>query len=171
MPSPARPQAEAKKFFVELFRAHKWRRTGIIWWNLLDGWPQFSDAVVDYYFERKLAFDFIKRAQEPLCLMLREPKAWGQELVACNDTRQEIEVEYMVKDIDGGETLAEGRGLAAADSVTVLARVPFFASQKRFYVISWRSAQGSGLNHYLSGNPPFDLGRYRKWLAKVGFVA
>jgi beta-mannosidase len=51
-------QAEAKKYFIELFRTMKWRRTGILWWNLIDGWPQFSDAVVDYYFEKKLAFDF-----------------------------------------------------------------------------------------------------------------
>ncbi|HHY97696.1 MAG TPA: glycoside hydrolase family 2, partial [Firmicutes bacterium] len=47
-------QAEAKKFFIEMTRLHKWRRTGIIWWNMLDGWPQFSDAIVDYYFGKKL---------------------------------------------------------------------------------------------------------------------
>ena len=34
-------QAEAKKYFIEKFRIEKWRRTGIIWWNLIDGWPQF----------------------------------------------------------------------------------------------------------------------------------
>lgn len=43
-------QAEAKKFFIEMFRIKKWRRTGIIWWNVIDCWPQFSDAIVDYYF-------------------------------------------------------------------------------------------------------------------------
>ncbi len=42
-------QAEAFKFFIEMFRSAKWRRTGIIWWNLLDGWPQISDAVVYLY--------------------------------------------------------------------------------------------------------------------------
>ena len=26
-----------------------WRRTGIIWWNVIDGWPQISDAVMDWY--------------------------------------------------------------------------------------------------------------------------
>jgi beta-mannosidase len=60
-------QAEAKKFFIELFRTQKWRRTGILWWNLIDGWPQFSDAVVDYYFGKKLAFDYIKRASNRCC--------------------------------------------------------------------------------------------------------
>lgn len=49
-------QAEAKKFFIEQTRLKKWRRTGIIWWNMLDCWPQISDAVVDYYFHKKLAF-------------------------------------------------------------------------------------------------------------------
>ena len=39
----------------------------------MDGWPQFSDAVVDYYFARKLAYYFIQRSQEPLCLVLQEP--------------------------------------------------------------------------------------------------
>ncbi|MCL2776280.1 MAG: hypothetical protein FWD71_23505, partial [Oscillospiraceae bacterium] len=49
-------QAEAKKFFIELFRGSKWRRSGILWWNIIDGWTQMSDAVVDYYFDKKLAY-------------------------------------------------------------------------------------------------------------------
>ena len=32
-------QAEAKKFFIEKFRINKQNRTGILWWNLIDGWP------------------------------------------------------------------------------------------------------------------------------------
>ena len=46
-------QAEAYKFFVEWFRSQKWNKTGLLWWNLVDGWPQFSDSVVDYYFTKK----------------------------------------------------------------------------------------------------------------------
>ena len=42
-------QAECKKFFIERMRCGKWRRTGMLWWNLRDGWPIISDAVVDYY--------------------------------------------------------------------------------------------------------------------------
>ena len=30
-------QVEAKKYFIERFRLSKWRRTGILWWNLIDG--------------------------------------------------------------------------------------------------------------------------------------
>ena len=60
-------QAEAKNYFVESFRCRKGRRTGLIWWNIMDCWPQISDAVVDYYFCRKLAYFFIKRSQQDIC--------------------------------------------------------------------------------------------------------
>jgi len=160
-------QAEAKKFFIELFRGAKWRRTGILWWNLIDGWPQFSDAVVDYYFEKKLAFDFIRRAQEPLLVMLREPQGWTQDLVACNDTRDAIALTYTVRDADSGAVLAQDERTAAADAVTVLEALPYTRSQARFLHLEWQSPRGAGRNHYLSGNPPFDAARYRAWLARA----
>ena len=161
-------QAEAKKFFIELFRGAKWRRTGIIWWNLIDGWPQFSDAVVDYYFRKKLAYHFIKRSQAPLLLMLREPEASGQDLVACNDTRESIETDYSVRDVGSGEVVAEGRGIAAADCVTRLARISYSEDRKRFYVIKWTDGNTRGTNHYLAGKPPFELRQYREWLKTAG---
>ena len=163
-------QAEAKKFFVELFRTSKWRRTGIIWWNLLDGWPQFSDAVVDYYFRKKLAFDFIKRAQTPLLVALKEPASWGQDVVACNDFREDLELTYRVWDVDTDETLAEGSAVAAGDQVTRLTRIRFSHGTHRFYVIDWKSAKGDGRSHYLCGHPPFELGRYREWLRMAGLL-
>jgi beta-mannosidase len=164
-------QAEAKKFFVELFRAHKWRRTGILWWNLIDGWPQFSDAVVDYYFAPKLAFDFLKRSQQPLCLMFREPDSWQQQLVAANDTRDDLPLTYRVRDVENGETLCEGAATARADAVTVLNAVPYTASAKRLYLIEWESEQfGTSVNHYLAGNPPFDPLWYADRLRNAGLL-
>jgi beta-mannosidase len=162
-------QAEAKKFFIEFFRASKWRRTGIIWWNLIDGWPQISDAVVDYYFEKKLAWYCIRRAQQPVCLMFREPAGWFQELVAVNDTRNDVEVTYRVRDVDTGQVLVEGRRVAVADGVTVLGKVPYSATAKRFYLIEWEGPRGKGVNHYMAGNPPFDLATYKRWMMAAGF--
>lgn len=45
-------QAEAKKYFIEFWRTGRPYRCGILWWNLRDGWPILSDAVVDYYFSK-----------------------------------------------------------------------------------------------------------------------
>ena len=159
-------QAEAKKFFIELFRGSKWRRTGIIWWNLMDGWPQFSDAVVDYYFSKKLAYGFIKRAQAPLCLIVMEPTGSEQQLVASNDTRDAIDLTYEIHDIASGQVIAHGQIKADADSVTKLTTIPFAADQQRFYIIKWHSVLGDGKSHYLAGKPPFSVETYRGWLAQ-----
>ena len=104
-------QAEALKFFIESTRLRKWRTSGILWWNVIDGWPQFSDAVVDYYFGRKLAYHYIRRCQKPVCLIIGEP-GMGKYLpiVACNDTRQAAEIRYEVWDADGGQVLVAGCG-------------------------------------------------------------
>ena len=74
-------QAEAFKYFIESARARAFRRTGIIWWNMLDGWPQISDAVVDYYFTKKLAYHYIRRVQRPICLMMDELVDWTHDVV------------------------------------------------------------------------------------------
>ncbi|MFB3893527.1 MAG: glycoside hydrolase family 2 protein [Phycisphaerae bacterium] len=164
-------QAEAFKTFIERFRAAKWRRTGIIWWNLMDGWPQFSDAVVDYYFTKKLAYNFIKTSQEQLCLMVRDEDDGRSTLVAANDTLADVPVNYEVRDIDSGAVVASGQAIAQANSATALADLPGVGSKQAFLMIEWRPAQGPGpahRNHYLAGAPPFDLEQYRQWLAKAG---
>ena len=133
--------------------------------------PQFSDAVVDYYFGRKLAYSFIQRAQAPLCLVLKEPANWQQALVACNDTRDDLQVDYAVRDVESDLELAQGRAVAAADRVTTLGSIPFTMGQKHFYVLEWASALGPGSSHYLAGNPPFELATYRSWLEKAGLLS
>ena len=162
-------QGEALKYFIELARGTKWQRTGILWWNLLDGWPQFSDAVVDYYFRKKLAYDYICRAQHPLSVLIGDPRDGQLPLLATNDTRETIALSYTVTDIDTGAVLCAGEAHAAANSVTPLAELPDDGGQ-HFYLIDWHSALGDDRQHYLAGNPPFDLVRYRQWLEKVGWM-
>jgi beta-mannosidase len=165
-------QAEAKKFFVELFRASAWRRTGILWWNLMDGWPQMSDAIVDYTFAKKLAYGYLWRAQRPLTLILREPQSWGQELVASSNYREDTPLSFSIRDIESGERILAGDATARADSVTALGRIPYSASWKRLYRIAWTGPAGTdGFSHYLCGNPPFDLETYRRWGRAAGLFS
>lgn len=116
-------QAEAKKYFVESTRLKKWRRTGVIWWNLLDGWPQISDAVVDYYFEKKLAFWYLQRVQQPVCLMVGELENWKHAVVLANDTRQAHTVAWRVLD-EAGAPLAAGCSTIAPGENQTVAQLP-----------------------------------------------
>lgn len=160
-------QAEAKKYFVESFRSHKGIRTGIIWWNIMDNWPQFSDAVVDYYFCRKLAYYFIRRSQQPLCLMM-DDKNGPLTLYAVNDTMADCPLTYRVAEADTGREIAAGQCTAAADASIPLLTIPDDGGQ-HFYAIHWETADGrQGLNHYLQGKPLFYFPWYMDCLRKLG---
>ena len=160
-------QAEALKFFIEWFRAGKWRRTGIIWWNLLDGWPQFSDAIVDYYLVRKRAFEVVKRAQAPVCLILSEPAGGRQDVVVSNDTHHDLEVAFTIRDERTGAVVLDGSCLARADSVSPAGTIPVPTNQT-LYGLTWHSDLGPARSHYLLGDPPFSLADYKRWTSRVG---
>ncbi len=163
-------QAEAKKFFIERFRASKWRRTGIIWWNLLDGWPQISDAIVDYYFTKKLAYHFIKRSQNPVCLMFREPENGFLPLYGVNDTTADAEVSFAVKNItEDGRLVLEGEALLPADASTRIGELKLKDGEKNFYLIEWQKDGGTHRNHYFTNIIDIDYDAYLKALEKCGF--
>lgn len=160
-------QAEAKKFFIENMRVKKPRTSGIIWWNLIDGWPQFSDAVVDYYYEKKLAFDYIKRSQAPFAIIISEIEAWNLRAHACNDTLGEVSGIYEISDIDTGEVLGGGKFFAGKNSRAELCKIPMMYSAQKMLLIKWEAGAHTGCNHYLCGMPPFSFDKYRHWLEKM----
>jgi beta-mannosidase len=156
-------QAEALKTFIEAFRAQKWRRTGIIWWNLVDGWPQASDALVDYYWSRKRAYEVVKRCQAPILVVVREPVARRHEVVVCNDTRTTVPIHCEIREPDGGRVVARLEGVAAADAVTSLGWLPV-PSRPVAFALAWQTSLGEGRSHYLAGDPPFVLADYLRWV-------
>jgi beta-mannosidase len=160
-------QAEAKKFFIEMTRLRKWRSTGLIWWNVMDGWPQFSDAIVDYYFNKKLAYYYIRRVQEPVCVMVDEPQDWHCRVVVGNDSREDAAGHYRVWDSDSGETLLDGDYAVKANENVEIGQIPVFHSGKRLFLIEWTANGKKHTNHYLQGLPPFSLEQYKSWLVKI----
>ena len=149
-------QAEAKKFFVERTRLKKWRRTGIIWWNMIDGWPQISDAVVDYYYTKKLAYNYIKRVQKPICLMMDELVDWGHAVVLGNDSCLTKTVSWRVEDGDTGDVLLSGETLSPANENVTLGNIREFAGTQKLYILRWIIDGVEYANHFLSGYPRFD---------------
>jgi beta-mannosidase len=161
-------QAEAFKFFIEQFRAGKWRRTGIIWWNIADGWPQLSDAIIDYYGVRKLAFEVVRRSQQPVCVVLREPAGGRHDVVVCNDGRQPCTVDFRIRDLDTGAEVAAGSTTVPGDTAVAVGSVDEMPDAQRFLAIEWSADGDSGRSHYLAGRPPFALGDYARWIRDWG---
>ncbi|MCL2815063.1 MAG: hypothetical protein FWD23_10735 [Oscillospiraceae bacterium] len=157
-------QAEAKKHFIETTRLMKWQRTGIIWWNMIDGWPQFSDAVVDYYFNKKLAYYYIKRAQNPVCIMIAEPENWHCEVKISNDTLHACSGNYRLWDGETGETIADGGFYSPPNSTVPIGRIRVSHGEKRLIIIEWETDGKKSCNHYVLGHVPIELERYKKWL-------
>ena len=159
-------QAEADKFLIEHFRIQKWRKTGLIWWNLIDGWPQFSDAVVDYYFEKKLAFHFIKRAQNPVLLMFDEPDGANLPLYAANDYLDDKEVSFRITNITEGQLVLEGRVNVRANSTQKVTDILW--KDQLFYLIEFTVDGKTYKNHYYTGLLNISFENYLRDLKKSG---
>ncbi len=159
-------EAEADKYFIERIRVGRPLKSGIIWWNLLDGWPQMSDAVVDYYFEKKLAYGYIKRAQAPFTIAAKDIESWGLTVYACNDTLTEKEGTYKIIDADTDSVLAEGSFSVGENRTAALTKLNIFYSEKKMLIFEWEIDGKREFNHYLCGYPPFDFEKYKSWMRK-----
>ncbi len=175
-------QAEAFKYFIERFRTTKWRRTGIIWWNLLDGWPQVSDAVVGYDFMPKLAYFFIKRVQNPLHMSFTDPADGRITLVGINDSQKDETFTYTVKDITdlpvdtdlaSVPTLLSGKVTVPADSTAPASLLTAAGMEHRFLLIDWTlESEGNATahrSHFILEPEHLESSMYMQALALCGF--
>jgi len=157
-------QAEAKKYFIERMRVARSEKTGIIWWNLIDGWPQMSDAVVDYYFTKKLAYFYIKRSQAPFSVCADELDNRSLDLYACNDTLEKKQGHLIVKDALSNEIIYQCDFSATENTSIKIASVPIYYSDQKILVFEWEVNGEQGFNHYLCGYPPISLEMYKTFL-------
>ena len=163
-------QAEAKKYFIERMRVGRPAKTGIIWWNLLDGWPQMSDAVVDYYFTKKAAYHYIKRSQAPFAIVADELNNWRLPIYACNDTLTEQRGHLCVLDGMSDEVIYECDFTVGENRSLCIARLPIYYSEQKILIFKWEANGKRGFNHYLCGYPPFSLKSYAHLMKKHGLA-
>lgn len=161
-------QAEALKTIMEKFRSEP-EKTGVMIWNLADGWPLLGEGCIDYYLNKKLAYYYLRRSQQHLMLTLSEAVNWQREIIVVNDTVADVRGRCIVRCAGDGTVVAEKDFSASAGSVT---KIPGFAdnvSVQKVYLLQWETeAGGKGCNHYLAGMPCFDFCRYRNvWLGAI----
>ncbi len=160
-------QAEAFKFVVEMTRLKKWHSTGALWWNVIDGWPNLNASLVDYYYNKKLGYHYVRRVQQPTCLMVDEPQDWFVRVVMGNDSCQDASGHYKIWDADSGETLLEGDYKSKANENVEVGKLAVFHSDKKLWLMEWTAGGKRYVNHYLLGTPAFSLAQYKEWLPKI----
>jgi beta-mannosidase len=161
-------QAEAMKYFIEFWRMDKFRRTGILWWNLRDGWPVVSDAITDYWCSKKMAYYYIRQVQYDACVMVGDAREGSHPVVAVNDTREEKRGTVVVRDLDTRETLLSGSFVIPANGKTVVGYIPETGKQAMWQV-EYTVGDKRLNNHYLAGKAPFKLSDYERWYKKLGY--
>lgn len=159
-------QAEAMKYFVEKFRGERFRRTGIIWWNVRDGWPIVSDAIVDYYNSKKLAYSYLWNAQRTVCVLINDEEDGVLPLRAVNDSLEPAEGKVKVTDVESGKVVFKGDFKVGANDRSLVAGLPVPAGQG-VLLIEYETGGQKYRNHYLYGAPPFDFAKYKTWMKKA----
>ena len=151
-------QAEAMKYFLERMKKDLNRNGGVIWWNIIDGWPQISDSVVDYYFSKKLAYYYIKRSQNNNLLMMNEdPDGLNMYCVSLDNEKHNLE--YQIIDAYEDKVLYRGVVTTKPNSSFVAKKIKI--SDKTLLIIKYKDEkQHEYINHFHTKIKDIDLYKY-----------
>ena len=159
-------QAEALKFFFEKTRIDKPRMSGVMQWNMKDGWPQISNSLVDYYFNKKLSYYYLQRVMRPICVILGECEAWQHQVFICNDTLDAKEVSYRITDEDSN-LVTEGCYTVPVNGILEAPAFQAIPGVQKLYLIRYTVDGRTYCNHHAAGFIPFRLEQYRSWLDQI----
>lgn len=158
------------KYFIEMWRGKKFDdKTGIVWWNLRDGWPVISDAIVDYYNSKKMAYYFIKNVQQDVCVLINDAEGGNYPLIGTNDTRNVQSGNVTVTDTSSGRKIYESTFRIPANQKVRIASLPEESGQG-IYLIQYQIGNQKFMNHYLYGKAPFNLKEYKRLLQKPDYT-
>lgn len=164
--------ADIFKFSIEYGRSLRWRKTGVLWWSLMDMWPMmFNYSVVDFAMRPKQpCYHWIKQSQQPFCLMAMETEDGNSiELFAANDTRETREGPYRITliDPDGRET--EGPVGTLRVEANSMVKLDAWANDdaRACWILHWETGRETGYNHFIHGRPPFNFDAYRQWCEAI----
>ena len=124
---------------------------------------------MDYYYVKKLAYHYIKRSQNPLCLMFDEPQDGKITLYGVNDRQTDAAVTYTVYNITGGGSeVLRGSAVIPANASVPVGQLAVGDEEKKFYLIEWTAGGKTYRNHFHTGLINVDYHAYLDALRKCG---
>ena len=112
-----------------------------------------------------MAYYFIKNVQQDVCVIINDPTNEGYPLIGVNDTRNIQNGIVSVMDASSNRKIYESKFQIPANGKVQITSLPK-DNEQGFYLIQYKIGNQTFTNHYLYGNAPFDLKKYRKWLLK-----
>ncbi|MBQ8356179.1 MAG: hypothetical protein IJX39_00055 [Clostridia bacterium] len=157
--------AEVFKDVIEYGRATRPQKTGVLWWSLIDMWPMlFNYSVIDWEYNRKLPYYWIRQSQQDVLLMaVCTEKESAPTLYVANDTLQKADFSYTVtayNDRCESREIACGEWSQAANSAAPILTLDRPAAPE-LWVIRWRMGEKQLVNHFFTAFAPFDV--YARW--------
>jgi beta-mannosidase len=162
-------QAEAMKFFIELWRDRKGEKNGILWWNVRDGWPLISDAVTDYWNSKKMAYYFIRNVQKDVCVLINDPEKGACPVKVVNDTRKAADGKVEIVDVASGRKVYNGDFEVSANGKSLITTLPE-PDRTGMWLIMYSVGGQKLFNHYLYGKAPYKLNEYKDLLNKANKI-
>ena len=152
-------QAEAYKFIIENTRLAKGQRSEVLWWSLLDCWPQVSASLVDYLFDRRLGYHYVRRSQQSVCMIAAEAIGWSRAVTLVNDSSWSGTVEFEISSVRRPDFTMAGLAHSEAGANLEVCRLPL-APSGDCYLFSWKMMGRTFANHYIEDAPPLELSDY-----------
>ncbi len=164
--------ADMFKFAIEHSRCRRWRKTGVLWWSLMDMWPMmFNYSVVDYQSRTKNPpYAWIRQSQQPFCLMVHDVEGNGRHcLFAANDTRESLAGRYRILAVgaEGQERELVSDEFAVEANRTEALREVSAPDAPALWILEWQAEDRLYHNHFVWGEPPFPFEVYREWCARL----
>lgn len=159
-------QAEALKAMIERCLASS-ICSGLIWWNMIDCWPQISDSVVDYYFKRKIAYFYMCRCQKPVLAFIGEIQSWHHPFYISNHTLTPVSVTVCIEDGDTGTIILEGCYDVDASETAQIHQISALVSEQRLLLIHYTVDDQEYGNHFITGMPPYKPEDMLRWFEKI----
>ncbi|MBQ7770082.1 MAG: hypothetical protein IJ373_02730 [Clostridia bacterium] len=157
-------QAEAYKYLIEQTRLKKPYMTGVLLWNMRDGWPAYNSALVDYYGRKKLSYYYVRQAQQPLTLIMDE----CLNGFVCNDTLQSFAGSYKI--YDGEKNLLKSGKFSVNPNENE--KVGTFDDLKdvKYLILELEVDGKTYYNHFINEKRAHDFVGYKKFLGVYNTV-
>lgn len=123
-----------------------------------------SDAIVDYYLEKKIAFHYIRHSQAPLVVLIGEAVGQEHPVILSNHHRRSWQGRIVIRDGETDDMVWEGEAHVASGQMEVATRLRLASSEQQLLTLHWQIDGEPHRNHYVVGAPPFSYTRYGHWL-------